>query len=154
MTTLNGAATGCNFPNNPSYIATSDGNFADINITTSGGGLFYASGYTIPSGAIITNLAWQLSAKCMTVPSAPSPFISTLFINTSVNYALTTTAQTFSGSTSTGLPSASTWNANTTAGFVINVDATSGSADLGVDYITFTVTYTIPGSNLFFGSAI
>jgi hypothetical protein len=151
MTTLNGAATGCNFPNNPSYIASSDGNFADVNVTTGGGGLFYASGYTIPESAIITNLTWQLSAKCMTVPSAPSPFINAIF-NQSVNYALTTTAQTFSGSSSTGLSSASYWNSSTTAGIPITVDATSGSADLGVDYITFTVTYTIPGSNLLFGS--
>jgi hypothetical protein len=153
MTTLNGAATGCNFPNNPSYIASSDGFFADVNVTTSGGGFFYANGYTIPSNATVTNLSWQLSAKCMTVPSAPSPFISVIF-NQNVNYALTTTAQTFSGSASTGLPTASTWNGGTTTGFEITVDATSGSVDFGVDYITFTVTYTIPGSNLFFGSAI
>jgi hypothetical protein len=151
MATLNGAATGCNFPNNPSYIATSDGAFADINVTTSGSGAFYANGYAIPESAIITNLTWQLSAKCMTVPSAPSPFISSIF-GISVNYALTTTAQTFSGSTSTGLPSANAWNTYTTLGFGISFDATSGSADVGVDYITFTVTYTIPGSNLLFGS--
>jgi hypothetical protein len=151
MTTLNGAATGCNFPNNPSYIAASDGNFADINIVTLGGASFYASGYTIPESATITNLTWQLSAKCMTVPSAPSPFISVVF-GQNVNYALTTTAQTFNGSSSTGLPSAGSWNGATTGGFPISVDATSGSADLGVDYITFTVTYTIPGNNLLFGS--
>lgn len=149
----------------PTNVGADDGNEATITAasfdTPDISRQLYASqfGFTIPAGSTIDGILVEIQRRASTAPSSASDHRVQLTTAENAfvgdNKALTTTDWPLAATTQSYGGAADTWNASPTVamvnavgfGVTLSAQADEANADIQVDFIRVTITYTPPADN-------